>query len=124
MSGVFGRDELADYRAVGSRAGTMPSVSIVIHSKNQARGLAHAFDAIWGRVDDIIPVEGHSTHDPQVVAKNPYPSDQIVDQCGRGKGQLRAPSLRSSRRRSRPVSYAAVAKPDTRAQLPECLPGH
>jgi hypothetical protein len=64
MSGVSWRGEFADCRAIGSRVAIMPSVSVVIHAKNQARGLEHAFGTIWGWVDDIILVGGHSTDDP------------------------------------------------------------
>jgi glycosyltransferase involved in cell wall biosynthesis len=86
MSGVSGRGEFADYRAIGSGVAIMPSVSVVIPAKNEARNLEHVFATIPEWVDEIVLVDGHSTDDTVEVARKLHPAVQIVHQEGRGKG--------------------------------------
>jgi glycosyltransferase involved in cell wall biosynthesis len=86
MSGISERGEFADYRAIGIGVAIMPSVSVVIPAKNEARNLEHVFATIPEWIDEIVLVDGHSTDDTVAVARNLYPAVQIVHQEGRGKG--------------------------------------
>jgi glycosyltransferase involved in cell wall biosynthesis len=86
MGGISGRNEFADYRAIGSGVAIMPSVSVVIPAKNEARNLEHVFGTIPEWVDEIVLVDGHSIDDTVAVARKLYPAVQIVHQEGRGKG--------------------------------------
>jgi glycosyltransferase involved in cell wall biosynthesis len=91
MGGVTGRSEFADYRAIGIGVAIMPSVSVVIPAKNEARNLEHVFGTIPEWVDEIVLVDGHSVDDTVAVARMLCPSVHIVHQQGRGKGDaLRA----------------------------------
>src|ERR1700739_2621086 len=86
MSAVSERSEFADYRAIGSGVAIMPSVSVVIPAKNEARNLEHVFSTIPEWVDEIVLVDGHSVDDTVEVAQKLYPGIRIVYQEGRGKG--------------------------------------
>jgi glycosyltransferase involved in cell wall biosynthesis len=86
MSGVSGQSNFADYRAIGSGVAIMPSVSVVIPAKNEARNLEHVLGTIPEWVDEIVLVDGHSTDDTVAVAQKVYPPVNIVHQQGRGKG--------------------------------------
>ena len=61
MGGVSRRTEFADYQAMGIGAAIMPSVSVAIPAKNEARNLVeHVFDTIEKRIDDNgIPASGN-----------------------------------------------------------------
>jgi glycosyltransferase involved in cell wall biosynthesis len=80
------RKEFADYRAIGVGVAIMPSVSVVIPAKNEARNLAHVFATIPEWVDEIVLVDGHSADDTVAVAQKLHPAVNIVRQTGRGKG--------------------------------------
>jgi glycosyltransferase involved in cell wall biosynthesis len=86
MSGVSGQSNFADYRAIGSGVAIMPSVSVVIPAKNEARNLEHVLGTIPEWVDEIVLVDGHSTDDTVAVAQKVFPAVNIVHQQGRGKG--------------------------------------
>ena len=86
MSGVSERGNLADYRPIGKGVAIMPSVSVVIPAKNEARNLKHVFRTIPDWVDEIVLVDGHSTDDTVAEARRLYPAVQVVHQEGRGKG--------------------------------------
>ena len=86
MSQVFGRGELGDGRAVGRGLAIMPSVSVVIPAKNEARNLEHVFATIPEWVDEIVLVDGHSADDSIAVAQKLNPDVRIVHQDGYGKG--------------------------------------
>ena len=86
MGGVTGRGEFADYRAIGIGVAIMPSVSVVIPAKNEARNLEHVFGTIPEWVDEIVLVDGHSVDDTVAVAQKLYPAVHVVHQQGRGKG--------------------------------------
>jgi glycosyltransferase involved in cell wall biosynthesis len=91
MGGVPGRDDFADYRAIGNGVAIMPSVSVVIPAKDEARNLQHVFSTIPEWVDEIVLVDGWSTDDTVAVARQLYPAIQVVHQQGHGKGDaLRA----------------------------------
>jgi glycosyltransferase involved in cell wall biosynthesis len=86
MGGISGQSEFADYRAIGIGVAIMPSVSVVIPAKNEARNLEHVFATIPKWVDEIVLVDGHSADETVAVARKLYPTVQIVHQKGRGKG--------------------------------------
>jgi glycosyltransferase involved in cell wall biosynthesis len=86
MRGISGQSEFADYRAIGTGVAIMPSVSVVIPAKNEARNLEHVFATIPEWVDEIVLVDGHSTDDTVAVAEKLHPGIQIVHQQGQGKG--------------------------------------
>jgi glycosyltransferase involved in cell wall biosynthesis len=86
MSGVSERGEFADYRAIGSGVAIMPSVSVVIPAKNEARNLEHVFGTIPAWVHEIVLVDGQSIDDTVAVAQKLYPAVRVVHQEGRGKG--------------------------------------
>ena len=86
MSGVSGHNEFADYRAIGSGVAIMPSVSVVIPAKNEARNLEHVLGTIPDWVDEIVLVDGHSADDTVAVAQRLCPAVRIVHQQGYGKG--------------------------------------
>jgi glycosyltransferase involved in cell wall biosynthesis len=91
MVEVSGRRGLAEYRAIGVGVAIIPSVSVVIPAKNEARNLAHVFETIPEWVDEIVLVDGHSSDDTVAVALQLKPDVKIVAQEGRGKGDaLRA----------------------------------
>jgi Glycosyl transferase family 2 len=86
MNGFSVRSEFADYRAIGTGVAIMPTVSVVIPAKNEARNLEHVFATIPEWVHEIVLVDGHSVDDTVAVARRLYPAVNIVHQEGRGKG--------------------------------------
>lgn len=86
MNDVSARSELGGYRAIGKGFGIVPSISVVIPAKNEARNLEHVFGRIPDWVDEIVLVDGHSTDDTVAVAEKLKPDVRIVRQPGRGKG--------------------------------------
>jgi glycosyltransferase involved in cell wall biosynthesis len=86
MSGVSVRGEFADYRAIGIGVAIMPSVSVVIPAKNEARNLEHVFGTIPEWINEIVLVDGHSEDETVAVAQKLRPAVRIVHQEGRGKG--------------------------------------
>jgi glycosyltransferase involved in cell wall biosynthesis len=86
MSGVSVRGEFDDYRAIGIGVAIMPSVSVVIPAKNEARNLEHVFGTIPEWVNEIVLVDGHSEDETVAVAQRLRPAVRIVHQEGRGKG--------------------------------------
>ena len=86
MDDVSGRSTLADYRVIGGGVAIIPSVSVVIPAKNEARNLPHVLVTIPEWVDEIVLVDGHSVDDTVAVARKLNPSIMIVAQEGRGKG--------------------------------------
>jgi glycosyltransferase involved in cell wall biosynthesis len=88
---VSAGNEFAEYRAIGSGVAIMPSVTVVIPAKNEARNLEHVFATIPEWVHEIVLVDGRSTDDTVAVARHHCPEVTIVHQEGRGKGDaLRA----------------------------------
>src|ERR1700760_3976708 len=86
MPEISERGQFAAYRAIGSGVAIVPSVSVVIPAKNEARNLEHVFGTIPGWVDEIVLVDGHSVDDTVAVAQKLNPDVKIVHQLGRGKG--------------------------------------
>jgi len=86
MSEISGHSEFADYRSIGRGVAIMPSVSVVVPAKNEARNLEHVFSTIPDWVTEIVLVDGHSVDDTVEVARLLDPGVRIVHQKGRGKG--------------------------------------
>jgi glycosyltransferase involved in cell wall biosynthesis len=86
MSEDSEKGEFADYRAIGTGVAIMPSVSVVIPAKNEARNLEHVFGTIPEWISEIVLVDGHSTDDTVAVAQRLHPAVRIVHQQGDGKG--------------------------------------
>lgn len=64
----------------------MPTVSVVIPAKNEARNLGRVFVSIPSWVDEIVLVDGHSTDDTVAVALQLSPKAKVISQSGSGKG--------------------------------------
>ena len=86
MSGISEGSVFGDYRAIGKGVAIMPSVSVVIPAKNEARNLEHVFATVPDWVHEIVLVDGHSIDDTVAVAQQLCPDVTIVHQEGRGKG--------------------------------------
>ena len=86
MNNISGHDGFAEYRAIGFGVAIMPSVSVVIPAKNEARNLEHVFGTIPDWVNEIVLVDGNSTDDAIAVARQLNPGVVVVKQTGRGKG--------------------------------------
>jgi glycosyltransferase involved in cell wall biosynthesis len=86
MTGFSDQSQLAEYRVIGSGVAIVPSVSVVIPAKNEARNLEHVFGTIPDWVDEIVLVDGHSVDDTVAVALRLHPEVTIIHQEGRGKG--------------------------------------
>lgn len=86
MSDLSTRSKSVDYRAIDIGIAIMPSVSVVIPAKNEARNLKHVFATIPEWVNEIVLVDGHSVDDTVEVALQLCPAVTIVHQEGRGKG--------------------------------------
>ena len=66
MNGFSERKEFANYRTIGQGVAIVPSVSVVIPAKNEARNLEHVFATIPEWVDEIVLVS--DTEPDQVLA--------------------------------------------------------
>jgi len=86
MRDVAREDCDVPYTTLADSLGLIPSVSVVIPAKNEARNLAHVFATIPAWVDEIVFVDGHSTDDSVAVARQLCSSVKIVTQPGYGKG--------------------------------------
>lgn len=79
------------FRMMGDDRSAVPTVSVVVPAKNEARNLAHVFASIPSWVDEVVLVDGQSIDDTVAVAQRLLPEIQVVAQLGRGKGDaLRA----------------------------------
>lgn len=86
MAVFSGHGRFADYRVIGSGFAVLPSISVVVPAKNEARNLEHVFGTIPSWVDEIVLVDGKSTDDTVAVAQMLNPAVRIVHQQGKGKG--------------------------------------
>jgi glycosyltransferase involved in cell wall biosynthesis len=86
MGDYSAEGEFVGYRAMGAGVAIMPTVSVVIPAKNEARNLEHVFATIPDWVTEIVLVDGHSIDDTVAVARRLHPAVNIVHQQGRGKG--------------------------------------
>ena len=79
-----GRD--LEYQMTAAGLPRVPTVSVVVPAKNEARNLGHVFATIPEWVDEIVLVDGHSADDTVAVAQQLCPDAKIVAQQRRGKG--------------------------------------
>jgi len=86
MNDFSGPSDFSDYRAIGKHFAIMPSVSVVVPAKNEARNLQHVFSTIPDWVNEIVLVDGQSTDDTVAEARRIHPAVHVVHQKGRGKG--------------------------------------
>jgi glycosyltransferase involved in cell wall biosynthesis len=71
-------------------ASSLPRVSLVIPTLNEARNLPHVFARIPQDVHEVILVDGHSGDDTLAVAQRLRPDARIVMQSRTGKGNALA----------------------------------
>jgi glycosyltransferase involved in cell wall biosynthesis len=64
----------------------VPSVSVVVPARNEARNLPHVFASIPPWVDEVVLVDGNSSDDTVAVARQLLPQVRVVAQQGCGKG--------------------------------------
>jgi glycosyltransferase involved in cell wall biosynthesis len=87
-------ERLGDFlglRVIAGGRSAVPTVSVVVPAKNEARNLAHVFASIPAWVDEVVLVDGRSADDTVAEAQRLLPGIRIVAQQGRGKGDaLRA----------------------------------
>jgi glycosyltransferase involved in cell wall biosynthesis len=81
--------------AISSRAGipaalALFSVSVVIPTRNEALNLPHVFGRLPLGLHEVIVVDGNSSDDTVVVARELYPSVRVIEQTGCGKGDALA----------------------------------
>lgn len=86
MGGFSAEGEFVGYRAMGAGIAIMPTVSVVLPAKNEARNLEHVFATIPDWVTEIVLVDGHSVDGTVTVARQLNPAVSIVHQQGSGKG--------------------------------------
>lgn len=63
-----------------------PRVSVVIPVLNEAQNLRYVLPYIPYDVHEVILIDGHSTDDTVVIARQLFPSIHVVQQTGKGKG--------------------------------------
>lgn len=68
----------------------MPAVTVVIPTVNEAKNLPHVLPKIPTWVSQVIIVDGNSTDNTVEVARELYPSVDIIHQTGKGKGDAMA----------------------------------
>ena len=64
----------------------VPTVSLVIPVRNEARNIAWVLEQIADDIDEIILVEGNSTDATLITARSYRPDVKVVPQEGVGKG--------------------------------------
>jgi glycosyltransferase involved in cell wall biosynthesis len=70
---------------------TLPTISVVIPTRNEAPNLRHVLPYMPAIVSEVILVDGHSVDDTIAEAQRLLPSIKIIKQVGKGKGDaLRA----------------------------------
>lgn len=69
-----------------ARAYAMPTVTVVIPARNEARNLPHVLPQIPPIVTEVILVDGQSEDETIQLAQSLIPTIRIIHQTGRGKG--------------------------------------
>ena len=69
-----------------ARAYAMPTVTVVMPARNEARNLPHVLPQIPPIVTEVILVDGHSEDETVQLAQSLIPTIRIIHQTGRGKG--------------------------------------
>ena len=89
-------------RARAAISTPVPTVSLVIPVRNEARNIAWVLEQIADDVDEIILVDGDSTDATLITARSYRPDIRVVPQEGIGKGSaLRTGFLGRDRRHHR-----------------------
>src|ERR1700761_4939352 len=88
MNKVSDPGQFDEYRSIGFGVAIMPSVSVVVTAKNEARNLEHVFGTIPDWVNEIVLVDGKSTDDTVAVARMLNPDVVVVHQTGEAKGEI------------------------------------
>jgi glycosyltransferase involved in cell wall biosynthesis len=86
MAEVHSNNGFAAFRAIVGDAAMLPTISVVVPAKNEARNLEHVFSTIPHWIDEVVLVDGHSTDDTVAEAQRLLPGVKIVHQQGKGKG--------------------------------------
>ena len=77
---------LARYRPLSQQLAIVPTVSVVIPVKNEARNLPMVLGSLPDWVDEVVLVDGHSVDETIAVARQCRPDIKVVTQPGKGKG--------------------------------------
>ena len=78
---------LARHGSASARTMTVkPRVSVVVPALNEAANLPHVFARLPADLYEVILVDGGSTDDTVLVARELRPGIRVVHQSGRGKG--------------------------------------
>ena len=86
MFPAHGASETFWQECVAMPLGDVPRISVVVPTLNEAKNLPHVLPNIPSWVDEIVLVDGNSTDDTVVVARDLVPNIVVVqqDQCGKG----------------------------------------
>jgi glycosyltransferase involved in cell wall biosynthesis len=74
------------YRPLSQQLAIVPTVSVVIPVKNEARNLPMVLASLPDWVDEVVLVDGHSVDETIAVAQQCRPDIKVVTQPGKGKG--------------------------------------
>jgi hypothetical protein len=74
------------YRPVSADMAIVPTISVVIPAKNEARNLPDVFATLPDWIDEVVLVDGSSNDDTIGVARQLRPGIKVVHQGGIGKG--------------------------------------
>ena len=86
VDGPPGQGLRSQYRPVSQQLAIVPTVSVVIPAKNEARNLPMVLGSLPEWVDEVVLVDGHSVDETIAVARQCRPDIKIVTQPGKGKG--------------------------------------
>jgi glycosyltransferase involved in cell wall biosynthesis len=81
--------------AVGE-AKSSPTVAVIIPCRNEAASLPYVFSRMPLGIDEVLLVDGGSTDDSILIARNLYPAVRIVHQTRTGKGNALVCGLSAS----------------------------
>lgn len=79
------------------RAMSVPRVSVIVPTVNEAKNLPHVLPRIPGWIDEVILVDGNSTDGTVDVARSILPDIVVVDQARLGKGAALAAGFAAAR---------------------------
>ena len=86
VDGPPGQGLRSQYRPVSQQLAIVPTVSVVIPAKNEARNLPMVLGSLPEWVDEVVLVDGHSADETIAVARQCRPDIKVVTQPGKGKG--------------------------------------
>jgi glycosyltransferase involved in cell wall biosynthesis len=79
------------------RAMSVPRVSVIVPTVNEAKNLPHVLPRIPGWIDEVILVDGNSTDGTVDVARSILPDIVVVEQARLGKGAALAAGFAAAR---------------------------